>query len=170
MTSPKDPKLPQSKQPSRIRIFLKRATAGLGMLLLVALLILQFFPPEIEAEPVAAEMDFLEMHQARDPYRALVRDACYDCHSHILRMPWYGRIQPVGHYLADHIREGRDALNFSTFGDLRSRRARSALYNSAEVVREAEMPLREYTWLHPKARLDPEQREALAAWFESLAQ
>jgi len=33
-----------------------------------------------------------------------------------------------------------------------------------EVIEEAEMPLKEYTWVHQEARLSAEQREAILEW------
>ena len=45
----------------------------------------------------------------------LIEKACYDCHSNKTVYPWYSNIQPVGWWLANHVNEGKEHLNFSEF-------------------------------------------------------
>ena len=46
---------------------------------------------------------------------ALLKNACYNCHSNVVSYPWYSYVQPVGWWLNNHISEARGGLNFSTF-------------------------------------------------------
>jgi hypothetical protein len=96
--------------------------------------------------------------------RRLAVRACYDCHSHETRWPWYSRIAPVSWLVAHDVSEGRKALNFSDWG------ARSeAQEEAAEEVLEGEMPPLAYRALHPDARLSPEQTRRLADGLAALA-
>jgi len=98
------------------------------------------------------------------PVAAILRAACYDCHSHETAWPWYSGVAPVSWLVAQDVREGREALNFSRWdrfeGELRGR----VMHKIWEEVDEGEMPPVLYRLAHPAARLTPEQREALHAW------
>src|SRR5256885_16294590 len=52
---------------------------------------------------------------------ALTR-SCGDCHSNATVYPWYSQVQPVAWWLANHIAEGRQQLNFSTFNTYTARK------------------------------------------------
>ncbi|MBK9991904.1 MAG: heme-binding domain-containing protein [Verrucomicrobia bacterium] len=95
----------------------------------------------------------------------LLQTACYDCHSNTTRYPWYAEIQPIGWLLASHVKEGKEHLNFSTFGLLTPKRAAHKLKECAEEVTEGAMPISSYKLTHPDARLTPAQRKLLGNWF-----
>lgn len=88
---------------------------------------------------------------------ALARRACFDCHSNEGTVPWYGHVAPVSWWMRMHVRGGRWKLNFSEV-DQPQRDADEA----GEVVREHEMPLRSYVWMHPEAALTDAERARLA--------
>jgi Haem-binding domain len=44
--------------------------------------------------------------------RVLVR-ACGNCHSNRTDWPWYSHVAPVSWWIARHVREGREKLDFS---------------------------------------------------------
>lgn len=90
--------------------------------------------------------------------RTLAERACFDCHSNRTNWPWYASVAPVSWLVQRDVAEGRRKLNFSEWD-----RAQRAAHEAAEATREGEMPLETYTWLHPEARLDPTQRQQLAA-------
>ncbi len=47
---------------------------------------------------------------------AIARRSCYDCHSNETTWPWYSKVAPMSWLAQNDIREGRRALNFSTWG------------------------------------------------------
>lgn len=94
--------------------------------------------------------------------RDLARRACFDCHSNQTRWPWYSHVAPASWLLQADVDEGRRVLNFSEWN-----RTYDDAAESAETVREREMPPRTYLLLHPEARLDAAQREALARGLEA---
>jgi len=93
--------------------------------------------------------------------RALASRACFDCHSNETTWPWYADIAPVSWLVQHDVDEGRAVLDFSEWD-----RTYEEAEESSETVREGEMPMAVYTWMHPAARLDPDEREQLARGLE----
>lgn len=93
--------------------------------------------------------------------RALAGRACFDCHSNETTWPWYANVAPVSWLVQHDVDEGRVALNFSEWD-----RTFEEAEESSETVREGEMPMAVYVWMHPAARLDPAERERLARGLE----
>jgi Haem-binding domain len=98
----------------------------------------------------------------------LLANACYNCHSNHTNYPWYADVQPVGWWLADHVNSGKRHVNFSEFGRYGPHEAARRLDSIANQVDEGDMPLTSYTWMHPKARLTPKQRDEIVNWAENL--
>ena len=85
--------------------------------LLTLLLIAQFFRPTMENPPADPANDMLVRTNAPADISALVRSACYDCHSDHTTYPWYSKITPVNFWLQHHVNEGREELNMSAWGE-----------------------------------------------------
>jgi hypothetical protein len=100
--------------------------------------------------------------------KAILDRACYDCHSNHTRYPWYAEVQPLGWWLANHVKEGKAHLNFSTFGTYPAKRQSRKLEELIEEVEEGKMPLPSYTWTHADARLTPAEINALTDWAASV--
>jgi len=95
--------------------------------------------------------------------RQLAVVACFDCHSNQSRHFWYEDLAPVKWWTAQHVSNGRRALNFDAW-DTPQRAAGRA----ASSVTRGRMPPSYYTWfgLHADAKLTAAQRQALAAGLE----
>jgi hypothetical protein len=137
---------------------IKRFVRWAVVVLTVALVAIQFVPvdrinPAVETE-VPANADV----------RAVLRRACYDCHSNETVWPWYSRIAPVSWLVARDVHEGREELNFSTWNRMTSKEQIEALHESWETVEEGEMPLWFYLPIHSEARLSAQDRSVLRAW------
>ncbi|WP_262497781.1 MULTISPECIES: heme-binding domain-containing protein [Weeksellaceae] len=100
--------------------------------------------------------------------KTILARSCYDCHSNNTRYPWYSRIQPGAWYMAEHIKKGKEELNFSEFGDYSVRRQRNKFRAMAGQVKDGEMPLSSYTLIHRNAVLSPEDKQVLIAWFSTM--
>ena len=135
----------------------KLAILTLSALALVFLGI-QLVPVERNNPPVEAEVP------ASDEVRSILSRACYDCHSHETRWPWYSGIAPVSWLVAHDVHEGREKLNFSTWNRLSTMKQVEALHESWEEVEEGEMPPGFYLPPHPDARLSARERAALRKW------
>lgn len=90
--------------------------------------------------------------------------ACFDCHSNHTRSMWYMHIQPIGFWINHHINDGKRHLNFSEFASYKVKRQIHKYEEIAEEVKEHEMPLDSYLWMHPEARLTEAEINELADW------
>jgi mono/diheme cytochrome c family protein len=93
--------------------------------------------------------------------RELALRTCFDCHSNRTRWPWYSWVAPASWLVQHDVDEGREHLDFTRF-DQRQRNAGEC----ADQVRSGEMPLWQYTLLHPDARLSEAEQEELALGLE----
>jgi hypothetical protein len=136
--------------------------------LLIIFVIMQFFRIDKTNPPVNAELDFIRNMNPPAEVAGLFKNACYDCHSNTTVYPWYSNIAPVSWWLKDHINEGRKELNFSLWQSFTPKRKKRKLDECLELVKEEEMPLPTYTWMHKKARLTHDQRVLLTTWLQSV--
>ena len=88
--------------------------------------------------------------------RELVKRACFDCHSNETVWPWYSNIAPVSWLVQHDVEEGRQRLNFSEWGT-----RRQETDEILEIVQEGQMPLPIYLTMHPDARLNAQEKQAL---------
>src|SRR5271154_1013011 len=95
---------------------------------------------------------------------AILRRACYDCHSNETVWPWYGRVAPVSWLLERDVREGRKEVDFSVFGQYAEKRRQRKWVEIPEQVEKGEMPPWFYTAIHPEARLSEADRQTLIRW------
>jgi mono/diheme cytochrome c family protein len=95
--------------------------------------------------------------------RALAQKACFDCHSNETRWPGYASIAPMSWLIQNDVNNGRRHMNFSEW-QLPQEHADDA----AEQIREKEMPLPHYLWLHPESKLTDAEREQLAAGLSKM--
>jgi len=141
---------------------------GLGLLL--NLLIIQFIQPARTAPAIAPGHDLRTSPQAPGPQAAAVlRAACYDCHSSETKWPWYGYVAPVSWWLADHIKDARERLNFSDWPANNPRLLKKKLHQIRDEVDDGSMPLPSYTWMHPAARLTAAEKNHITDWADQEA-
>lgn len=144
---------------------LKKVLIGLLTILIIA----QFFQPSKNKGNAQSAIDITHVVPVPDTVMALLKIACYDCHSNNTRYPWYNHITPVNWWLKNHIDEGKRELNFSDFkGSFR--RKMKKLEESAEQVEKHEMPIGSYLWIHKDARLNDVQRKLIIDWANNARQ
>ena len=143
----------------------KRAKWLLGGLVVVVGLP-QFFAPDRTNPPVVAGRNLLASNAPPTEVVRLLRSACYDCHSHETRWPWYTRVSPVSWWSAGHVHDGRKRLNFSDWPYDRPRRMRSNWRNIVDEIEDGSMPLPSYTWIHTESRLNDHEKQLLIDWAE----
>ncbi|MCB9245643.1 MAG: heme-binding domain-containing protein [Flavobacteriales bacterium] len=139
------------------------------LFLLVAVVVIQFIPVDRSAAPVQINDDIRSVANVPAEVSVLLEQACYDCHSNETNYPWYSRIAPVSWMLQNHIKEGREEMNFSVWASYPEKKQRHKMDESYELVGEGEMPLKGYTLMHAHARLSDAQRKTLTDWFMSQA-
>jgi len=129
-----------------------------GWVVLGLLLAIQLVPVDRSNPPVVADLD------APAEVEAILRGACYDCHSHETRWPWYSYVAPVSWLVAHDVEEARSEMSFSAWGRLDPREQREKREKMWEEVEEGKMPLKKYVVLHRSARLTDEQKRVLRDW------
>jgi hypothetical protein len=96
--------------------------------------------------------------------RALVQQACFDCHSSYTAWPWYSRVAPVSWLVTWDVIRGRRHLNFTQWqsGPQDSFLAERA----ARAVERGDMPPSYYVMMHPRANLSAAQKQQLIQGLE----
>lgn len=138
------------------------------IILVVAFIIIQFFPIDKVNPPVDKKMDFLTVKNTPESTANIIRTSCYNCHSNESVYPWYSNIAPVSWYLKNHINDGRKHLNFSTFATYDAKRQMRKLDESIDEVNKGDMPLESYTIIHQDARLTDAQKKELTEYFKQV--
>lgn len=132
--------------------------------IIVVLLGLQMVRPEKNLGEVYGNDDIAHSVSVPADVRNILEKACNDCHSNNTVYPWYNNIQPVGWWLAHHVNEGKEELNFSIFNTYKLRRKLHKLEEIAEQVKKGEMPMDSYTWTHSNAKLNDAEKQILVSW------
>lgn len=137
-----------------------------GLFIGAGIIIMQFFPPEKNDSP--APNSITQVYVLPAGVQRILENACYDCHSNHTRYPWYAEVQPAGWWLAQHVRDGKEALNFDEYGAYSSKRQLNKLKRLKTQLEEGKMPLPAYTWLHPAGRLTAAQKDTVLRWVDTL--
>lgn len=108
---------------------------------------------------------------APQPVKAILRGACYDCHSNQTRWPWYSTVAPASWLAAYEVNEGRRRLNFSAWSDYASDPGTESqkLDEIVRLVTSGAMAPWYYRALHRDARLSGEQRNLIVGWAREQA-
>lgn len=140
----------------------------IAIVLVVVLATIQFFPAKRNISEAAAAGNISNVYTTSDEVKKILAASCNDCHSNNTAYPWYSKIQPVGWWLASHVNEGKEKLNFDEFATYSPSRQYHKLEETEETVNEGEMPLSSYTLVHKDAVLTQQQKEALLNWSKSI--
>lgn len=140
------------------------------VVLLVVLVLIQFYRPAKNDGPIDVPSDISVAYAVPADVMNVLHKACYDCHSNHTEYPWYNNIQPVALWLADHVKEGKEELNFSEFGTFKTKRKLKKLKEIVHEVEEGDMPLSSYTLIHNEAKLTPQEKQMLIDWAKALTQ
>jgi hypothetical protein len=146
---------------------MKRIFKSIGWIALIILLGAQFFQIDRTNPEHNPASDFLATLNPPAEVTETFKNACYDCHSHLTRYPWYTYIQPVGAWVKGHIREGRESLNFSIWQNYQEEDKPLILKEIAKEISRRSMPLRSYTYAHKSAKLSDSQIDAMISWIRS---
>ena len=124
--------------------------------LVVLFVAMQFVPYRVDNP---SDRDEPKWDSART--RQLAMRSCGDCHSNETKVAWFEQVAPVHWYIANHVKEGRVALNFSEWHTAAGEGAREA----PEAVAKKSMPPGYYTWfgLHGDSKLSRKETQQLSA-------
>jgi hypothetical protein len=94
----------------------------------------------------------------------LARAACYDCHSNETEWPVYSYVAPMSWLVRYDVERGREELNYSEWD-----REQEEADDAAETVEDGSMPPRQYTVLHPDARLSDDEERILIDALDAVS-
>lgn len=140
--------------------WVKRIVLGLVGLLAAA----QLVRPERTNPPVEAEKALDLVAPPPPALASTLRRACFDCHSHETRWPWYSHVAPVSWMLAKHVKDGRRHLDFSDWVRMTTGKKRKVVGEICDEVKDGGMPLASYLWIHGDARLASADVQAICEW------
>ena len=140
----------------------KRWLLRIVVVLFVAFVAIQFWPVARTNPPATKPL------QASPEVLAVLKRACFDCHSNETVWPWYAYVAPVSWLVARDVDDGRHELNFSHWGDYTPNKQSSKAGESVEKAESGEMPLPNYLRLHAEARLTPADIEILKRWADDV--
>ena len=95
---------------------------------------------------------------------AILRRACYDCHSNEVTYPWYSKVAPMKWLVIRDVRVGRKAYNFSEWPEDPDDQEfeRETVW---DIIEAGEMPPWFYVFpAHPEAKLSEEDLLKLKKW------
>ncbi len=136
--------------------------------LLIVLIVMQFFRPKKNISLTTPVNNIATVYQTPEGVKELLKVGCNDCHSNNTVYPWYAEVQPVALWLRNHINDGKDELNFDEFATYNLRRQYKKMEEVIKQVKEGEMPLNSYTWIHKDAIYKPEEKQKIIGWAESI--
>lgn len=138
------------------------------LVLLFALIVIQFIhPAKNKAEGAQANYIGNKFTIPAD-VKTILAKACNDCHSNNTNYPWYSKIQPVHWWLEDHIKDGKKELNLDEYTGRSLRFQYKKMEEIIDQVKEGEMPLNSYTWIHKDAKLTEDEKSKLIGWANSV--
>lgn len=146
---------------------MKRILKIIALALFIVFIVIQFVrpdrtnPPIVEAETLEASTELPE-----NVGKILTR-SCSDCHSNKTEYPLYSEIAPASWFLAGHISEGRQKLNFSVWNTYETKKKLRKLDDICEQAKTKAMPLPSYLWIHWSAKPTDEEIKVLCGWTQS---
>jgi len=138
------------------------------LIILGLLVIIQFIRPARNISTADSTNEISKHYMVPDEVKKIMQVSCDDCHTNNTDYPWYTNIQPVGWWMQWHVNEGKKHLNFSEFASYAPKKQHHKLEETEEMIREGEMPLNSYLWVHKDAKLSPEQKDLLINWATAL--
>jgi len=129
------------------------ATLALATLL-VLFIAVQFVPPDSPRDNPPSTA----MISGPPEVVAILRQACFDCHSNETRWPFYSYVAPMSWFVAGDVAGARSRLNFSEWEDLRIGFQKRFTRKIVERIKA----------VHWGARISPEQLSTLRAWRDEL--
>lgn len=136
------------------------------LVLVVVFGIAQFFNPEKNESIEVLESDFILNEKPNENIKAMLKNACYDCHSNHTNYPWYDRVTPINFWVQGHVDHGKGELNFSLWRTYSPKKKIHKLEECIEMIGEGDMPLESYTIMHGEAKFNEAQKKTLINWLQ----
>lgn len=141
-----------------------------SLLIIIGILVVMQVVRPARTNPVSNPREHIQAVLPVHPeVAAIFTRSCNDCHSNNTVWPWYSNVAPVSWLVINDVREGRNDLNFSSWGAYDREKQQKLLHEICEQVKEGEMPGVSYTLMHSNARLSDTDRGTICGWTAGLA-
>ena len=138
------------------------------ILLLIALVIIQFIHPKKNKDEGDQTNYIGKAFNVPIDVKVILSKACNDCHSNNTNYPWYTHFQPVDWWMNHHVNDGKKQLNLDEYTNKNLRFQYHKMEEVVEMIKEGEMPLDSYTWIHKDAKLTEEEKGTLMNWADGI--
>lgn len=128
------------------------------LVIVITLVGVQFIKVEKTNPPVNGDLN------APIEVKNILVKSCYDCHSNETKWPWYSKVAPINWFIINHVNEGREHLNFSIWERLYPSKQNDYKKEIWEQIEKEEMPIGNYTLLHPSAKMDLMKKQVIRKW------
>ncbi len=145
-----------------------KITKIIALILLIGFVGIQFVSTDLNQSDTVPKTDFLLVNNTQENISAILQESCYDCHSNNTRYPWYNKVQPAAWFLENHIKDGKEELNFNEWDTYSNRRKNSKLKSIISQVKDDEMPLASYTLIHKDAKLSKSEKTLIIDYMKNL--
>jgi len=139
------------------------------LLIVLGLVIAQFFRPERFSTGEVTKDDITNVLQVPDDVQKILKRSCFDCHSNHTIWPWYTNVSPVNWLVYDDVNTGRHKMNFSEWGKLSVSKQSTKLQNICDNIKDGDMPLPKYLLIHRDAVLSQQEKDILCKWADAQA-
>ncbi len=136
-----------------------RTSTKLLYIILGIIIIVNLIPVDRNNPPIKKDI------QTPANVKALLKKACYDCHSNETIWPLYSYIAPASWLVSGDVANGRKHLNFSEWDDTKADKVLEEIW---EEIEENKMPLKIYTYLHPNSILTLNDKQIIKEWAKTV--
>lgn len=102
--------------------------------------------------------------QVDPPIFNIVQRSCVSCHSEQTSWPWYSYVPPASWMVEKDVRDGREQFDMSHWDEYPADKRMQILSEISVMVRNRQMPLPRYTWLHAEAKLSDADISVIDRW------
>ena len=135
-------------------------------ILLIGFIGLQFFRPD----DLNTGQKTKELVNIPKDVNIILRNSCFDCHSSETNLSWYDKITPANFLVNSHIKEGREALDFSKWDSWPKPQQNATIFYAINKVLSGEMPIPSYATVHYSTKLNDDQIKVLKNYALSISQ
>lgn len=138
------------------------------LLFIIGMVVIQFIHPKKNKTPGPQTNYIGNAYTIPRDVKIILAKACNDCHSNNTNYPWYSILQPADWWINHHIKEAKAELNFDEYTTRNLRFQYHKMEEIVEQVKEGEMPLNSYTWIHREANLSETEKTKLINWADGI--
>ena len=136
--------------------------------LVLILLLIQLYRPAKNTNELDASGSITRELVVSENIQSILERSCNDCHSNTTTYLWYHNIAPLSWVVANHVKEGKEHLNFDEWSNYNADQKGHIIDDLKESIETREMPLVGYLKLHPEAIISDSDNQLLLDWIDSL--